>query len=114
MSEEQRPPSEYEIKIDQADGIITKAWNLLKKHWGKLLVFLLIYATYKFVMLVKDEYNKQDTQEQVVQKPIEEQNTQEQTIEEQEIFLVREYESEQTDGSIAIIQVWSDSTESIK
>ncbi len=104
MSEEQRPPSEYEIKIDQADGIITKAWNLLKKHWGKLLVFLLIYATYKFVMLVKDEYNKQDTQEQVVQ-PIEES---------QEIFLVREYESEQADGSISTIQVWSDSTETIK
>lgn len=103
----QKPkPSEYETKIDQADSIITKAWALLKKHWGKLLVFLLIYAGYKFVVLVGEEMNKQD-QEQV-------QEVQEQPQIVQQPYVVREYGEEQSDGSIAIIQVWNDSLETVK
>ena len=95
--------SEYETKIDQADGIITKAWALLKKHWGKLLWFLLIYAGYKFVVLVGEEMDKQDTQEEVVQPQII-----------QQPYVIREYEEEQLDGSVAVIEVWSDSLETIR
>ena len=92
-------PSQYETKIDQADSIITKAWTLLRNHWGKLLVFLLLYTGYKFVILIKEEMDKQDLQEtQIIQKP----------------YVFREYKEEQSDGSIVIISVWSDSLQTIK
>lgn len=56
--------SDAEKKLDQADSVITKAWNILKKHWGKLLIFLLIYGGYKFCVLVGEEMDKPQ-QEQV-------------------------------------------------
>lgn len=96
--------SEYETKIDQADGVITKAWTLLVKHWGKLLIFVLLYGCYKFVVLVVNEIDK-PTQEEII------------TIEDEFVsdpFVVREYEEEYDDGTTAVIQVWNDSTESVK
>jgi hypothetical protein len=101
--------SGYEVKIDQADGVITKLWNLLKKHWGKLLIFLLIYGGYRFVMAVSEEMDK-PKQGQVI--PIQEESTE--GVINNEPFLVREYDEVQGDGSTAVIQVWSDSVETLK
>jgi hypothetical protein len=97
--------SSYEKKIDQADSLITKLWGFLKKHWGKLIILLLIYGGYKFCVLVGEEMDKpKQEQEQVT--PIEVVNT--------EPFVVREFEEEQVDGSFIIIQKWSDSLETVK
>jgi hypothetical protein len=99
--------SETEIKLDQADGIITKAWNILKKHWGKLLIFLLIYGGYRFVMAVSEDMDK--PKQEI---PIQEESTE--GVINNEPFLVREYDEVQVDGSTAVIQVWSDSVETLK
>lgn len=126
--------SEYEVKLDQADSIITKSWNILKKHWGKLLVFLLIYGCYKFVVAVSNsmDENKYPTEEVIQEQPTTKEFTKspfeglgEQTentsqpvygdqTESTEVSLVREYDLQQDDGSIEVIQVWSDGTETIK
>lgn len=97
---EQPKLSDYETKIDQADSLITKLWSFLKKHWGKLIVLLLIYGGYKFCVLVGEEINKPKKEEV-------------QTIDSKP-YVVREYEEELKDGSIGTIQVWSDSVETVK
>lgn len=54
--------SEYETKLAQADSLIVKAWSFLKKHWGKLLVFILIYCGYQFCKLVWDDVKLEEQQ----------------------------------------------------
>ena len=97
--EEKNNLSEYENKIVQADGIIDKSWILLKKHWYKLLIFLMIYGGYKFCLLVGKEIEN-PTKIETVENPTE--------------YVVREYIEEQEDGSLKTIQVWNDSIETYK
>ncbi len=114
--------SEYEVKLDQADSIITKTWNILKKHWGKLLIFLLIYGCYKFVVAVANtDVNKYPTEEVIQTEPVNDTKSSEvnqeleyPTTQLDEVYLVREYEEYQDDGSIEVMQVWSDSTKTVK
>ncbi len=93
--------SEYENKIVQVDGIIDKIWILLKKHWYKLLIFLIIYGGYKFFVLVGEEIEN-PTKVETIDSPTE------------PLFVVREYQEEQEDGSVKTVQVWNDSIETYK
>ncbi len=53
-----------ETKVEQADSLLTKLKNLLKKHWGFLLLLLFLYGVYKFCVLVGEEMDKTPAQEQ--------------------------------------------------
>lgn len=53
-------------KADKADSAITKLKNLLKNHWGFLLLCLLGYGVYLFISMVGEEMKnptKHDTPE---------------------------------------------------
>ena len=47
-----------EKQIDKADSFLDKLWKFLGKHWGKLIILLLLYGAYKFCMLVAEEMDK--------------------------------------------------------
>lgn len=44
-----------ENKVEQIDSLLTKVWNLFKKHWWHLLILGAFYGLYKFCMLVGTE-----------------------------------------------------------
>ena len=44
-----------EKQIDNADSFLDKLWKFLGKHWGKLLILLLVYGTYKFFSSISDD-----------------------------------------------------------
>jgi len=49
-----------EDKVDQADSLLTKLKTFLKKHWGILLLLVILYGVYKFCVLVGEEMDKQE------------------------------------------------------
>lgn len=57
---------EAEKQIDIADSFLNKLWAFLGKHWGKLIILLLIYGSYKFFSLIGEEMKKP----QIEQTPI--------------------------------------------
>ncbi len=82
-----------ENQLDKADSFLDKLWKLLGKHWGKLLIIILCYVSYKFTILVVDEMNKPQQEEvQPVDVP---------TISEQYYLL---YDN----GDSALVRNWSD------
>lgn len=44
-----------EEKLDKADNFLTKIKTLLKKHWGIILILVLLYGVYRFFSLVGEE-----------------------------------------------------------
>jgi len=54
------PESNYEKKLDVADGVLTKLKKLLIKHWGILMIILLSYGIYWFWGEVVKEMDKPD------------------------------------------------------
>ena len=45
--------------LDKADGFLTKLKNILKNHWGILLLILIGFGVYKFIVTVGHEMDKQ-------------------------------------------------------
>jgi len=103
--------SDYEKKIDQADSLITKVWDFLKKHWGKLTILLLIYGGYKFTLLVGEEMDK-PKQEQV--QPLEEEIKVIEGKENPKLYVTSTYTEISKSGKPITILVWSDGLETVK
>lgn len=82
-----------EKQIDNADSFLDKLWKFLGKHWGKLIILLLAYATYKFCVLVGEEMDKPVIEEV-------------QTL--PEATLVSEYYLVYDNGDSALIRTWDD------
>ena len=84
-----------EDTMDQKNGGIVK-------HWYTILLFILIYGVYVFGIFTTDKDNDhKETHNNII-------------VEDSSLFVVREYEELQNDGSIKIIQVWNDRLESVK
>lgn len=84
-----------EDTMDQKNGGIVK-------HWYTILLFILIYGVYVFGIFTTDKDNDhKETNNKII-------------VEDSSLFVVREYEELQNDGSIKIIQVWNDRLESVK
>ena len=59
--------------LDKADGFLTKLKNVLKKHWGILLLILIGFGVYKFIVAVGEEMDNPTTPvEEVIEIPYEE------------------------------------------
>lgn len=52
-------------KLDLADGWLTKFGNILKKHWGKLLLIVVCYMTY-YAMTHPDSFIKQPPKQEII------------------------------------------------
>ena len=102
MSEETEKPTTDDIgkKLDLADSWLTKFGTILKKHWGKLLLLLVGYCIYWAFT------QPAPVVEEIIVEPVQEVPA--------EKYVVREYEELQKSGDIFIIEVWSDSTETVK
>ena len=84
-----------EDTMDQKNGGIVK-------HWYTILLFILIYGVYVFGIFTTDKDNDhKETNNKII-------------VEDSSLFVVREYEELQNDGTIKIIQVWNDRLESVK
>jgi hypothetical protein len=96
-----------ENQLDKADSFLTKLWKFLGKHWGKLIILLLIYGGYKFCVLVSEGMDKPqvDSAEQVQNESI---------PEEVKPYVVRSYEEIGKNGNTLTILVWSDSVETVQ
>ena len=94
-----------DANLDGVDSILTKITKILKKHW---LILLLILVGYFVYWALTSEPRVETIIEPVVEQPLEI------IVDPAAPFIVREYEELQTDGSIAIIEVWSDSVETVK
>jgi hypothetical protein len=84
-----------EDTMDQKNGGIVK-------NWYTILLFILIYGVYVFAIFTTDKDNDNKVKQN--------QNI----VEDSSLFVVREYEELQNDGSMVTIQVWNDRLESIK
>ena len=84
-----------EDTMDQKNGGIVK-------HWYTILLFILIYGVYVFGIFTTDKDNDhKETHNKII-------------VEDSSLFVVREYEELQNDGSMVTIQVWKDILESVK
>jgi hypothetical protein len=81
-----------ENQIDHADSFLEKLWKFLGKHWGKLIILLLIYLGYKFAVLVGKEMEKEHPSEETVE----------------ESTVINEYYLLDENGDTLIIREWSD------
>ena len=52
--------------LDKADGFLTKLKNVLKKHWGILLLILIGFGVYKFIVAVGEEMDNPTTPIEVI------------------------------------------------
>lgn len=84
-----------EDTMDQKNGGIVK-------HWYTILLFILIYGVYVFGIFTTDKDNDNKVKQN--------QNI----VEDSSLYVVREYEELQNDGSMVTIQVWNDRLESVK
>ena len=103
-----------EKDLDKADSMLTKGWLILKKHWGKILIILLVYGLYRFGCAVSAEMDRDAAAGVTV--PIEEEvlPTTIDTPSKDSLYVVEEYQEVLKDGTVGIIQVWSDGIETIK
>lgn len=84
-----------EDTMDQKNGGIVK-------YWYTILLFILIYGVYVFGIFTTDKDNDhKETHNKII-------------VEDSSLFVVREYEELQNDGSMVTIQVWNDRLESVK
>ena len=84
-----------EDTMDQKNGGIVN-------HWYTILLFILIYGVYAFGIFTTDKDNDhKETHNKII-------------VEDSSLFVVREYEELQNDGSMVTIQVWNDRLESVK
>jgi len=88
-----------ENQIDKADSFLDKLWKFLGKHWGKLLILLLLYGTYKFFVLVGEEMSKPQ---------VEEANPVDTVYVPAEPVITEEYNDVNYDGDSITIRTWSD------
>ena len=84
-----------EDTMNQKNGGIVKNWYII-------LLFILIYGVYVFAIFTTD---KDNDHKEIHNKII---------VGDSSLFVVREYEELQNDGSMVTIQVWNDRLESIK
>lgn len=57
-----------ENKLDKVDSYLTKFGNILKKHWGKLLLILIgycVYASVNWVINLPDEPVVEEVQDEL-------------------------------------------------
>jgi hypothetical protein len=55
---DEKETDEIGKKLDLADGWLTKFGNILKKHWGKLLLIVACYGIY-FICTHPDNFKQQ-------------------------------------------------------
>ena len=84
---------EAEKQIDIADSFLNKLWTFLGKHWGKIIILLLIYGSYKFFSRIGEE----------MRNPTIEQTTNESTI-------IDEQHDVDPAGDSILIRTWNDGT----
>lgn len=105
MAEENKEPEkttdDIGKKLDLADTWLTKFGIIVKKHWGKLLLLLVCYCVYW-------AFTQPAPTETIIVEPIEE------VVAPAEKYVVREYDELQKSGETWVIEVWSDSTETVK
>jgi hypothetical protein len=83
---------EAENHIDTADRFLDKLWKFLGKHWGKLIILLLLFGSYKFITFLFEDLEATPQTEQVQEISPE--------IINQEYFLVG--------SDTMIVRTWSD------
>jgi len=87
-----------ENQIDKADSLLDKLWKFLGKHWGKLIILLLIYGGYKFCMIVAEEMDKpQVEQAQPIDSPVT-----------SDPVMTDRYYDIDVNGDSIVIRTWSD------
>ena len=84
--------------LDKADGFLTKLKNVLKKHWGILLLILIGFGVYKFIVAVGEEMDNPSTPIEVIDEPYYDEQYQEDTYYDEEQYQEEVYQSPSKKG----------------
>jgi Tfp pilus assembly protein PilO len=100
-----------ETKLEQADSFLTKLKDILKKHWGILMILGIAYFFYWAFTTDFEELPEENAPAQQIKQGYYSKGQQMQNVESP--YITDQYYELDKSGDTLLIQVWSDGVETV-